>query len=102
MKDRILAELKLGKANAISKRQLANRLGQRSDRGIRKCIEAMRLEGVLIGSSSKSDGGYYICETWEEIQDTLQHIKPRAFAMFAVMSAMERAGRELQGQMRAM
>jgi len=68
LKAQVLHELKPGKSTAIPGRVLAQRLGCKTDRGIRRVILELIKDGTPILGSSSSPKGYYIAENIEEIQ----------------------------------
>ena len=45
---------------------------------------------LIVGSISGKTGGFYICQTEEEIQDTIENIKNRAKQMFYMCGVLER------------
>lgn len=57
----------------------------------RKKIEELRLdkEKAIIGSKAGSNGGYFICETEEEKETTINHFKHRAGQMYKIAHILE-------------
>lgn len=65
-KDLVLCQLKIGKANAISRNSIATNLDV-SDRKVRQAIEDLRNDGHFI--TNAGDGkGYYIAEDIDDIK----------------------------------
>ena len=75
-----------GRENAISRRELSDRLGM-SDREARRAISAARAGGLLIINSS--DGaGYYQTEELSEIRRQYRQEKARLKAIYAATKPM--------------
>lgn len=66
--------------------------GIKDHKALRKLIEELRLDKnkAIIGSKAGSNGGYYICETEEEKQKTINHFKHRAGQMYKIAHILER------------
>ena len=65
--------------------------GIKDHKALRKLIEELRLDKnkAIIGSEAGSNGGYYICETEEEKQKTINHFKHRAGQMYKIAHILE-------------
>ena len=78
---------KVGKINAVTNNHICQRLRLKGFRAteprIRKVINHIRTNGMVIGLIATSDG-YYIAESKYEIDDYLQSIKGRENAIRAV------------------
>ena len=57
---------------------------------IRKCIEALRMEGLHI--CGKPDTGYYIAATPDELEETINFLEKRAVKSFRQIAAMKKVG----------
>ena len=86
-----------GKKNAISAKELAEKLGFPSVRVLQKNIEKARADGVLILSSTQ--GGYYLPENDAEIQEFIDTLRSRAIGIFKAIKAARRYMGETKGQM---
>lgn len=90
-----------GRERAITSRELA-KLMRLSTREVRQVIADLVERGQLIGASVGGvDGGYYLIETDEELEETRAILRARATAIFqrdrALCRAWERShGRPLQ------
>ncbi|MDO5003783.1 MAG: hypothetical protein Q4E39_06130 [bacterium] len=74
----------LGKENLIKNKDLRAKFHVNSDKSLRKIIQNIRENkqfSQIIGSVSGKSGGFYICESEEEIQETIDNIKHRANQM---------------------
>lgn len=74
----------LGKENLIKNKDLRAKFHVNSDKSLRKIIQNIRENkqfSQIIGSVSGKNGGFYICESEEEIQETINNIKHRANQM---------------------
>jgi predicted DNA-binding transcriptional regulator YafY len=87
-----------GKGNAITSRQLAQRLGI-STREVREIIAALVEDGALIGASVDGDsGGYYVITTPAELEETRAILRSRAQHIFARDAALRRTWQREHGQ----
>lgn len=86
-----------GKKNAISAKELAEKLGFPSVRVLQKNIEKARAEGVLILSSTT--GGYYLPENDAEIEEFVATLRSRAIGIFKAIKAARQYMNETKGQM---
>ena len=75
----VLAHLKHGQANAISRQALKELTGI-SDRAIRQEIQKLRNKGIYIVSTSDSKG-YYLAETNEEVRHFVAESRSRAMEL---------------------
>lgn len=83
---RVLAELQAhrGKSNAINARKLAQDLGHKNDRMVRRAILLLIERGHAIAASTdKNGGGYFIAETKEEAEHYLNALASRARENYA-------------------
>lgn len=74
----------LGKQNLIKNKDLRAKFHVNSDKSLRKIIQNIRENKTfsqVVGSLSGKNGGFYICETEEEIEETINNIKHRANQM---------------------
>ncbi len=74
----------LGKENLIKNKELRAKFNINSDKSLRKIIQNIRENKIfpqVIGSVSGKSGGFYICKTNEEIEETIDNIKHRANQM---------------------
>jgi hypothetical protein len=70
----IHARLEPGRANAIGSDELARIAGIRQIQ-VPLFVRELRRNGVLVGSAHR--GGYYLIQTEEELESTLDHILSR-------------------------
>ena len=63
----------------------------RDHKTFRNLIEKLRLdkEKAIIGSKAGSNGGYFICETEEEKEITINNFKHRAGQMYKIAHILE-------------
>lgn len=81
-----------GKDNLIKNQDLRNMFEIRSDKSMRKVIQNIRENtkfDEIVGSISGVHGGFYICETDEEMQETVNNIKHRANQMLRMTHVLE-------------
>lgn len=74
----------IGKDNLIKNKELRKLFNINSDKSLRKIIQNIREDKkfyLIVGSVSGRTGGFYICHTEEEIEDTIDNIKHRANQM---------------------
>lgn len=82
----------VGKNNLIKNKELRNIFGINSDRALREIIQNIRERKeypLVVGSISGKCGGFYICATDEEIQETINNIKHRANQMLRMTHILE-------------
>ena len=82
----------LGKANLIKNKDLRKIFSVNSDKTMRKIIQNIREDKQypkLIGSVSGISGGFYICTTREEVEETINNTKHRANQMLKLTHIME-------------
>lgn len=82
----------LGKANLIKNKDLRKIFNVNSDKTMRKIIQNIREDKQypkLIGSVSGISGGFYICTTKEEVEETINNTKHRANQMLKLTHIME-------------
>ena len=81
----------IGYENRVKAGVLMNITGIKDHKTLRRIIEELRLEKgkAIIGSEAGSNGGYYICETEEEKQKTINHFKHRAGQMYKIAHILE-------------
>lgn len=81
-----------GKENLIKNQDLRNLFEIGSDKSMRKVIQNIRESKefpLMIGSVSGKSGGFYICVTEEEKQETIDNIKHRANQMLRCCHVLE-------------
>lgn len=79
-----LIENHIGKENLIKNKDLRKLFDIRSDKSMRKVIQNIRENSkfyLIVGSVSGKTGGFFICQTEEEMNDTIDNIKHRANQM---------------------
>jgi hypothetical protein len=81
-----------GKENLIKNKELRELFNVGSDKSLRKIIQNIReskdyLE--VIGSLSGKNGGFYVCTTPDEIDETINNIKHRANQMLRMTHILE-------------
>lgn len=72
-----LINLRRGREHAISREELLLQLAQHGfvveERLMREAIHELRAEGNLIGSFGGIGGGYFILESWPEVDEFCEH-----------------------------
>lgn len=92
----ILRYLDIGSDKAKTREQLC-RLSGMSDRAVRKEIESLRNEGVII--VNRQDGkGYYISEDPAEMERQLRQNHARAMAILKQQRHLRRRIKEVQNE----
>ena len=66
-----------GRHNPIPGRVIASLLWETSDRNIRVAIRNLIRSGHAIASATESPAGYYMAETWEEVNQYAQALRNR-------------------------
>ena len=87
-----LVDYHVGKDKLIKNQDLRVKFGIHSDKALRKVIQNIRESKEyqeVIGSISGKNGGFYICECEEEIQETIDNIKHRANQMLRMTHILE-------------
>lgn len=87
-----LCEYHRGKKNLIKNKVLRELFGINSDKTMRKVIQNIRESKEfpeIVGSVSGVRGGFYICRTDEERQETINNIKHRANQMLRMTHVLE-------------
>ena len=87
-----LVENHRGKENLIKNQVLRGKFQVGSDKAMRKIIQNIREDKSfkrMVGSVSGKAGGFYICETDEEIEETINNIKHRANQMLRMCHVLE-------------
>lgn len=87
-----LLDYHLGKENLIKNRELRVKFHVGSDRRLREIIQNIRESkdfSKIIGSVSGKSGVFYICETEEEIEETINNIKHRANQMLRMCYVLD-------------
>ena len=101
----VLTELShhVGKDNGIHVRELVQRItgqlitSEALARKVREIVTELRMEGAHIGGHPTS--GYFIAESADELEQTLQFLRSRAMSSLALESRMRRISMpELLGQ----
>lgn len=81
-----------GKDNLIKNQDLRSMFEIKSDKSMRQVIQNIREDKKftkIVGSISGTSGGFYICETEEEMQETINNIKHRANQMLRMTHVLE-------------
>lgn len=81
-----------GKENLIKNRELRQKFNISSDKSMRKVIQNLRESEnfpLMVGSISGKSGGFYICVTNEEKQETINNIRHRANQMLRMTKVLE-------------
>lgn len=79
-----LVDCHVGKNRMIKNKELRKKFGIIDDKTLREKIQNIRESKeypLVVGSKSGKNGGFYICSTDEEIQETVNNIKHRANQM---------------------
>lgn len=87
-----LCEYHRGKDRLIKNKVLRELFGITSDKSMRKVIQDIRESKEfpeIVGSVSGRTGGFYICVTNEEKQETINNIKHRANQMLRMCHVLE-------------
>ncbi len=87
-----LIENHVGKENLIKNKELRKLFEINSDKSMRKVIQNIREDRkfyLIVGSISGKTGGFYICQTEEEIDETIDNIKHRANQMLRMCHILE-------------
>ena len=82
----------IGKDNLIKNKELRKLFNINSDKSLRKIIQNIREDKrfyLIVGSVSGRTGGFYICHTEEEIEDTIDNIKHRANQMLRMCYVLD-------------
>lgn len=82
----------VGKDNLIKNKDLRKLFEINSDKAMRKVIQNIREDKQyekLVGSISGRTGGFYICSTTEEVEETINNTKHRANQMLRATHVME-------------
>lgn len=82
----------IGKDNLIKNKELRKLFNINSDKSLRKIIQNIREDKkfyLIVGSVSGRTGGFYICHTEEEIEDTIDNIKHRANQMLRMCQVLD-------------
>lgn len=99
---RVESLLNHGAGNAIPTSELVELAGFKTSRQLQAQVEAERLDGALILSTSKRGGGYYLPadgpEGRKEINDFIRTLNARALNTLRTLKAARRALTQLDGQ----
>lgn len=82
----------IGKKNLIKNNNLRKMFNIQSDKSMRKVIQNIREDSkfyLIVGSISGKTGGFYICQTEEEMTSTINNIKHRANQMHRMCHILE-------------
>ena len=82
----------IGKNNLIKNIDLRKKFNIKSDKSMRKVIQNIRENKdyyLIVGSISGKTGGFFICQTEEEINETINNIKHRANQMHRMCHVLE-------------
>lgn len=99
-KEHLSDALGFGAERARSRASLCDEL-KMSDRTLRRLVEELRGEGVLVGSSNDA-AGYFLCETEAELEETARHLTSRALSALGTARAMRAAAVERFGEQAAL
>ena len=95
-----LCKYHLGKEHLIKNQDLRKLFTIGSDKSMRKVIQNIREDKdypLMVGSISGKSGGFYVCITEEEKEETINNIKHRANQMLRMTHVLEWK-RNLEGQ----
>lgn len=87
-----LIEHHIGKENLIKNKDLRKLFNINSDKSMRKVIQNIRENKdfyLIVGSISGNTGGFFICQTEEEMNETIDNIKHRASQMYRMCHILE-------------
>ncbi len=87
-----LIENHIGKTNLIKNKDLRKLFNINSDKSMRKVIQNIREDTkfyLIVGSVSGKTGGFFICQTEEEIDETIDNIRHRANQMLRMCHILE-------------
>lgn len=87
-----LIENHIGKQNLIKNKELRKIFDIKSDKSMRKVIQNIREDTrfyLIVGSVSGKTGGFFICQTTEEIDETTDNIRHRANEMLRMCQILE-------------
>lgn len=100
MKQAVLSILssRLGQENAVTAREIADKLGVRDTRQIRRAIRELRMGGIPIASSPTGNAGYFIptdrdeaehclAVLWHQVDEIIQIARPLGQAFKLVFPA---------------
>ena len=82
----------IGKDNLIKNVDLRKKFNIHSDKAMRKVIQNIREKEkyyLIVGSISGRTGGFFICQTEEEIDETINNIRHRANQMHRMCHILE-------------
>ena len=82
----------VGKSNLIKNVDLRKKFNIHSDKSMRKVIQNIRENKdfyLIVGSVSGKTGGFFICQTEEEIEETINNIRHRANQMHRMCHILE-------------
>ena len=82
----------IGKNNLIKNVELRKKFNICSDKAMRKIIQNIREDKkfyLIVGSISGKTGGFFICQTEEEINETIDNIRHRANQMHRMCHILE-------------
>lgn len=98
MKQIILNNLQKGRENAITSRELQT-ICRCGERVLRDTIRQMRLDGIVVISTTSGKGGYYLPADSTEAQRYLQQEEHRARSIFAGLKAVRREAAKSESQL---
>lgn len=87
-----LIENHIGKENLIKNQELRKLFDINSDKSMRKVIQNIRENSkfyLIVGSISGKTGGFFICNTEAEMNETIDNIKHRASQMYRMCHILE-------------
>lgn len=96
MKERLVYEYlcrnNVGRENLIKNKDLRSLFGINSDKAMRKVIQNIRENEAfdrLVGSVSGKSGGFFICQSLEEVLETIANTQRRANQMYKLVHIMK-------------
>ena len=87
-----MVDYHVGKNRMIKNKELRKKFGIKDDRTLREKMQNIRESEdypLVIGSKSGKNGGFYICSTEAEIQETIDNIKHRAKQMLKMCDTLK-------------
>lgn len=92
-------KLKRGKENAITSAELMKLCGFNDKRTLQMQISKERAEGAIICSTTVGQGGYYLPQDKEEVQEFIKSMTSRARKTFKAIKSARKYMKIIDGQM---
>lgn len=92
-------QLKKGKQNAITSAKLMKMCGFSDKRTMQMQITRERNEGIVICSTTVGQGGYYLPQDKEEVQEFIDSMTSRARKTFKAIKSARKYMKIIDGQM---